>query len=136
MKSVTLIFNEEVLNLSVSHSKKIGTVGSDNWNSISRSEFPELSQLFQQIVEKNNGKGRVSQAVKRLCAVAIAIQLRSDALIVITIKRAIVSGASRDQVKEAIGIALMMNGGPVFEYGVRALKAFDTFNHKGDKSNG
>ncbi|WP_373841768.1 carboxymuconolactone decarboxylase family protein [Limosilactobacillus sp.] len=66
-----------------------------------------------------------------LAQVAIAVHERSDEYIAWAVNQAIAEKVTRDQIKDAIGTALEMSGGPAFEYGMHALHAYDTFT-KGD----
>ena len=62
-----------------------------------------------------------------LMRLAISIYERCDEYIAWSVRHALALGAKRSQIKEAIGVALMMAGGPAFEYGSHALQAFDTY---------
>jgi AhpD family alkylhydroperoxidase len=70
-------------------------------------------------------EGEVTSATKELIAVAIAITRECDGCIVAHTRGALRQGVTRQQLAEAIGVAISMNGGPATVWGPRALRAFD-----------
>lgn len=71
--------------------------------------------------------GALSAKEKELQALAIAIAIRCEGCIVTHVKAVIKLGATRDEIVETIGIAVMMGGGPSTVYGGKALAAADQF---------
>ncbi|HEY1761313.1 MAG TPA: carboxymuconolactone decarboxylase family protein [Acidimicrobiales bacterium] len=69
--------------------------------------------------------GEVSSAMKELMAIVIAVTRECDGCIVAHARGALRAGATRQQVAEAIGVAISMNGGPGTVWGPRALHAYD-----------
>ncbi len=69
--------------------------------------------------------GDLSSAVKELLAIAIAITRECDGCIVAHTRGALRAGATRQQLAEAIGVAISMNGGPGTVWGPWALHAYD-----------
>jgi AhpD family alkylhydroperoxidase len=63
--------------------------------------------------------------VKELMALAIAICVHCQGCIAYHIHDALDAGATRAQVLETIGVAVMMGGGPALVYGAEALDALD-----------
>lgn len=70
--------------------------------------------------------GALGADVKELMAVAIAIATQCDGCIAWHVTNAVKAGATRDQVLETIGVAIMMRGGPATYYGAEALAALDS----------
>ncbi len=70
-------------------------------------------------------EGEVTSATKELIAVAIAITRECDGCIVAHTRGALRQGVTRQELAEAIGVAISMNGGPGTVWGPRALRAFD-----------
>jgi AhpD family alkylhydroperoxidase len=60
-------------------------------------------------------------------AFAIAVTERCDGCIASHARAAAAAGASREEAAEAIGVALLMRGGPATIYGPRAFSAFCEF---------
>ncbi len=70
-------------------------------------------------------EGEVTRATKELLAIVIAITRECDGCIVAHTRGAVQQGVTRQQLAEAIGVAITMNGGPGTVWGPRALHAFD-----------
>lgn len=69
--------------------------------------------------------GELSGAVKELLAVVISVTRECDGCIVAHTRGALRAGATRQQLAEALGVAISMNGGPGTVWGPRALRAYD-----------
>src|SRR5574341_991638 len=67
---------------------------------------------FAQLHSKSLAEGALSRKVKELIALGIAIAARCDAFIAYHIPDAIRAGATRQEIMETIGVAMMMGGGP------------------------
>lgn len=71
--------------------------------------------------------GALAPRIKELMALAIAIALHCDGCIAFHIHDALAAGATREEILETIGVALMMGGGPAAVYGSEALDALEQF---------
>ncbi len=71
--------------------------------------------------------GSLSRKTKELIALAIGVTARCDGCIAHHSKACHAKGATREEVVEAIGVAIQMGGGPAMVYGADALRAFDQF---------
>ena len=60
-------------------------------------------------------------------ALAIAVAIRCDDCIAFHVKAALEQGASREEVTEALGMAIYMGAGPAVMYASHALEAFGQF---------
>ena len=72
--------------------------------------------------------GELDMKTKELVALAIAITKQCDGCVAAHARGAARRGASRSEVAEVAGVAIMMNGGPGTVWGPRALEAFDQFS--------
>ncbi|GHE84365.1 hypothetical protein GCM10017786_15020 [Amycolatopsis deserti] len=70
--------------------------------------------------------GALETSTKELLALAIAIATQCDGCIAWHVTNAIKAGATRDQVLETIGVAVMMGGGPATYYGSKAAAALES----------
>ena len=57
-------------------------------------------------------------------AIAIAVTTRCDGCIVVHTDRAIKAGATREEVAEALGVAIALNAGAALTYSARVLDAY------------
>jgi AhpD family alkylhydroperoxidase len=71
--------------------------------------------------------GALSRATKELIALAIGIVDRCDGCIAFHVHDALKAGASREEIEEAIGVAIFMGGGPSAVYGSDAMAALAQF---------
>lgn len=71
--------------------------------------------------------GALSSATKELMALAIGISQRCDDCITLHMHDALRAGATPEQVHEAIGVAVLMGGGPASTYAIHALRALEQF---------
>ncbi|HUX05537.1 MAG TPA: carboxymuconolactone decarboxylase family protein [Acidimicrobiales bacterium] len=90
-----------------------------------RAMIPEVLKGYSQMAKASFGDGDLSAATKELLALVIAITRECDGCIVSHTRGAARHGVTRQQVAEAIGVAITMNGGPGTVWGPRALRAFD-----------
>ena len=92
-----------------------------------RAVQPEVMSGFAKMHGAATGDGALSASTKELIALAIGITSHCDGCIAFHVHDALRAGATRDEVVEAIGVAVMMGGGPAAVYGSDALDALDQF---------
>jgi AhpD family alkylhydroperoxidase len=90
-------------------------------------EIPETMAAFGQLHQANASDGALSAKTKELIALGIAITVRCDGCIAFHVHDALGAGATRGEIVEAIGVAILMGGGPSMVYGTDALKALEEF---------
>ena len=88
-------------------------------------EISDTTAAFGRLVMKATAEGALSTKAKELIAFAIAISVRCDGCIAHHSQAVAKAGATRQEVAEMIGVAILMGGGPASVYGVEALRAFD-----------
>jgi|SRR5665213_484520 len=86
---------------------------------------PELAQSFQRLMSVASKDGAIPARIKELIAVSIAICEKCEGCVVFHVQNAIRHGATREELVEAIGVAVEMGAGPAMVYGATALAAFD-----------
>jgi AhpD family alkylhydroperoxidase len=84
-------------------------------------------QGFARLADSAKAEGALDPKTKELIAVAISIALRCDGCIGFHVRGAVNHGATRQEMMDTIGVAIMMNGGPATVYGAYALEAYDQF---------
>lgn len=92
-----------------------------------REEIPAVYSAFAALSRAAMADGALDSATKELIALAIAVTERCDGCIAAHTRNAARKGISRAAVAEAIGVAILMSGGPGTVYGPRALAAYDDF---------
>jgi AhpD family alkylhydroperoxidase len=87
--------------------------------------IPDVMKNYAALSGAAMANGELPSAVKELMAVVIAVTRECDGCIVAHTRGALRAGATRQQLAEAIGVAISMNGGPGTVWGPRALHAYD-----------
>lgn len=93
-----------------------------------RQAVPEVYRAFGELHHAAMSAGALDTKTKELMALAIGVVQRCDGCIASHAQGAAKAGASRQEVAEAIGVAVLMNGGPSTVYGPRAYTAFCEFS--------
>ena len=70
---------------------------------------------------------------RELIAVAIAVTTRCDGCIGVHTERAIKAGATREEIAEALGVAIALNAGAALAYSARVLDAYATINDAAER---
>ena len=87
--------------------------------------LPAVMGAFGRLHGAASADGALSPKVKELIALAIGITVRCNGCIAYHVHDAAAAGASRDEILETIGVAILMGGGPSVMYGAEALTALD-----------
>ena len=83
--------------------------------------FRGFGGLFQAVMKE----GALSAREKELIALGIGMALRCEPCIYAHVEKAIKAGATRAQVIETAGVAVMMQGGPTYTYLPKLVEALD-----------
>ena len=92
-----------------------------------RQAIPGVYGAFNEMSKAALADGALSTAVKELVPLAIGVVHGCDGCIASHASGAARAGATSQQAAEAIGVAIMMHGGPATIYGARAYEAFREF---------
>ncbi len=108
-----------------------------DYQAISDAQDKRAAELFRAAPDSMRGHRAVTQAaqspqaldikITELMALAIAVVQRCEGCVVYHAKQAAGHGATREEVADAIAVAIEMGGGPATVYGADALAAYDTF---------
>ena len=92
-----------------------------------RRAIPAVYRGYAGLHDAALSEGALDRRTKELIALAIAVTRECDGCIAAHAQGAATHGASEAQVAEALGVAILMNGGPATVYGPRAFDAFREF---------
>lgn len=90
-------------------------------------ELPGPVSAFGQLHDRSLADGALSGKTKELIALGIGIAVRCEGCIAYHVHDALKAGATRPEIVETIGVAVMMGGGPAAVYGCEALAALNQF---------
>jgi len=94
--------------------------------------LPEVTADFAKKLMPDALKdGVVSAKVKELVALGIAICATCDYCIAIHVKKCFDAGATKDEIAEVLGVAILRGGGPALTYSTFAAQAIEEFAPKG-----
>jgi AhpD family alkylhydroperoxidase len=82
---------------------------------------------FGQLHKQAMADGALSAKFKELITLAISITARCEGCIAVHVRAAVRAGATRQEIVEAIGVAIYMGGGPAMVYGCEAFEALGQF---------
>ena len=93
-----------------------------------RAGTPEVMKGFSAIARAALEAKALDPKTKELIALAISVATRCDACVAFHAEAAVKRGATRDEVMEAMGMAIYMGAGPSVMYAAQAVEAFDQFS--------
>lgn len=93
-----------------------------------RAEYSGPAKGFRDLHNSALENGALSTKDKELIALAIGVSKQCNDCIGFHVKAAIAAGATREEVAETVNVCVVMNGGPGYMYGVKALEAFNQFS--------
>ncbi len=93
------------------------------------SELPGPMSGFARLHKKSVEAGALDAKTKELMALAISIAVHCEGCIAYHAHDAIRAGATRQELMDTIGVAIMMGGGPGSIYAAHALDAIEQFMH-------
>ena len=95
-----------------------------------REGVPEVMKTFAGMSQAALAAKALDGKTKELIALAVAVAVRCDDCIAFHVKAAVERGASREEVAEALGMAIYMGAGPSVMYASHALDAFTQFQER------
>jgi AhpD family alkylhydroperoxidase len=93
-----------------------------------RRALPDVYAGFAAMHDAALVDGALDRKTKELIAFAISTALECDGCIAAHAKAAAKAGATPQEAAEAIGVTILMQGGPATTYGPRAYEAFCEFH--------
>ena len=90
-----------------------------------RTEMPDLVKGFRELHQAALKPGTLSLLEKELIAMSIGLAVRCENCIYSHVKASLAAGATREQILEAAGVAVLMQGGPSYTYLPRVIEALD-----------
>lgn len=88
---------------------------------------PSVMEAFEKFHQAAGASGALDRKIKELMALAISVTHGCDDCIAHHVHDAIEAGATREEFAEALGVAVLMGGGPGMIYASHAIEAVDQF---------
>ena len=90
-----------------------------------RAMMPDLLKGFGGLHQAAMKSGALTVLEKELMALAIGLAVRCENCMYAHIQAALHAGATREQILESAGVAVLMQGGPTYTYLPRVIEAID-----------
>jgi AhpD family alkylhydroperoxidase len=95
-----------------------------------REHIPDVFEGYAALSGNAMVDGALDAKLKELIALASAVTKQCDGCIASHARSAALRGATEDEVAEALGVAILLNGGPGMVHAPRAFEAFQEFARK------
>lgn len=92
-----------------------------------RASAPEVMKSFGELGRAATTDGVLDKKTKELIAMALSVAVRCDPCIGFHAQTLVRLGTTRQELDEALGVAIYMGGGPSLMYAASAIAAFDEF---------
>lgn len=84
---------------------------------------PDTLKGYQTLSGAGEKTGHLDAKTRELISLAVAVTTRCDGCITVHTGAALKQGASREEIAEALGVAVAMNAGAALVYSARAMDA-------------
>jgi AhpD family alkylhydroperoxidase len=85
---------------------------------------PEITHGYREISEAGAKTGKLDAKTRELIALAVAVTRQCDGCITYHTDAAIKQGATREEITEALGVAITVNAGATLIFSARVMDAF------------
>ncbi|MDR0578451.1 MAG: carboxymuconolactone decarboxylase family protein [Candidatus Accumulibacter sp.] len=89
--------------------------------------IPGTVKGFQALQQAATAPGALDAKTKELIALALGVAARCEGCVAFHAQTLAKVGATREEVAETLGVAVLMGGGPSMMWAAEALSAFDEF---------
>ena len=90
-----------------------------------KAAVPDVVKGFGMLFQAVMKDGAITTREKELVALGIGLAVRCDNCIYAHVQKALKAGATREQIMETAGVAVMMQGGPTYTYLPKVVEALD-----------
>lgn len=84
---------------------------------------PDTLRGYQTLSAANSKTGKLDEKTRQLISLAVAVTTRCDGCITFHSEAALKAGATKEDISEALGVAVAMNAGAALIYSTRVLDA-------------
>jgi AhpD family alkylhydroperoxidase len=85
---------------------------------------PDIARGYRTLSDAASKTGKLDPKIRELIAIAVAVTLRCDGCITVHTDAAAKQGATKEEVIEALGVAITVNAGAALVYSARTVDAF------------
>ncbi|MBR0764820.1 AhpD family alkylhydroperoxidase [Bradyrhizobium japonicum] len=92
-----------------------------------RNDIPDTMKGFAALAQAAMRDGALNKKTKELIALALGVASHCDGCIGFHTEALVKLGATREEIEEALGMAVYMGGGPSLMYAADAIAAYEQF---------
>lgn len=92
-----------------------------------RDEHPAMLDAFAGLHKAAMSDGALDKKTKELIALAISVNMRCEGCVVSHARSAVRAEATDKEIAEAVGVSVLLGGGPAQVFGAKALEAAKQF---------
>lgn len=85
---------------------------------------PETLHGYKALGDAGNKTGKLDAKTRELIALAVAVTRQCDGCITVHTDAAVKHGATREEIAEALGVAIAVNAGAALVYSARVMDAY------------
>ncbi|TAL72644.1 MAG: carboxymuconolactone decarboxylase family protein [Burkholderiaceae bacterium] len=89
---------------------------------------PDTLAGYQTLSKAGQKTGQLSAKTRELIALAVAVTRQCDGCITVHTAEALKQGASREEIAEALGVAVALNAGAAMVYSARVMDAVAAYS--------
>ncbi|MFM0037010.1 carboxymuconolactone decarboxylase family protein [Paraburkholderia strydomiana] len=97
---------------------------------------PDTVKAYQTMSSAGQKADLLGAKTRELISLAVAVSLRCDGCITVHTAEALKHGATREEIAEALGVAVAMNAGATMVYSARTMDAVAAYTADANKGNG
>ncbi len=97
-------------------------------------QAPHVSRAFGELHKSAVQPGALDERTKELIALSIAVASRCDGCVAFHAHDALRAGATPAEIADALGVAVLMGGGPSLVYATHAVEAVQQFAGRGSNA--
>ncbi len=90
---------------------------------------PAVMEGFRELHKAGVAPGALDGKTKELIALAISVAVRCDGCIAFHVSDALKANASEAEIMDALGVAVLMGGGPAMMYASHAIEALEQYTN-------
>lgn len=92
-----------------------------------RADIPAVTRAFSGLAQAASARGVLDPKTKELIALALGVAAHCDACIGFHVRALLNAGTTRQELAEALGMAVYMGGGPSLMYAAEAMQAWGQY---------
>lgn len=85
---------------------------------------PETIRGYRELSDAGNKTGKLDAKTRELIALAVAVTRQCDGCIIVHTDAALKYGATREEIAEALGVAVAVNAGAALVFSARVMDAY------------